>query len=317
MSELLIDMQSVSRFYKTVIGVGDISLQLPCGAYGLIGPNGSGKTTLINLLTGMLSPSLGSVLVFGVNPQRQRDVLRRIGLCPATDILFPNISGRQWVTYQVGLHGIQANEAEVLAVESLSRVGMQDNMDRPIGSYSLGMRQRVKLAQATAHDPELLILDEPFNGLDPVGRHELTEFLRQWSDSGKSLILASHILHEVESVTEAFLLIYGGRVLATGNASEVNTMLSGFPVEVRLVGQGLRTLVERIASDDCLNSAHFENSQRSVTIGVSDSLRFTELLSDAATLPGVNIESVDSPGGSLEAAFELLLKVHRGESSTL
>lgn len=314
MSEILLHMQNVSRFYKTVIGVGDVSLELPTGAYGLIGPNGSGKTTLINLLTGMLSPSLGSVRLFGANPQLDRQVLRRVGLCPASDILFPNISGAQWVRYQVGLHGISGAEADALTNESLKKVKMLENMHRPIGSYSLGMRQRVKIAQAIAHEPDLLILDEPFNGLDPIGRHDLTVFLQQWAADGKSLILASHILHEVESVTSEFLLIYGGRILAAGDASEVRSMLSGFPVEVQLEGDGLRLVVERLAKDACFDGVEFAASGRRVKIQVSDGERFQELLGEFATLPGVNIESIDSPDGTLEAAFDLLLKVHRGES---
>ncbi len=314
MSGNLIRMQSVSRFYKTVIGVGDVSLDLPTGAYGLIGPNGSGKTTLINLLTGMLAPSLGSVRVLGADPQRERQVLRRIGLCPATDILFPNISGFQWVRYQVGLHGISGAEAQQRTSDSLEQVGMTQSMHLPIGSYSLGMRQRVKVAQAIAHEPDLLILDEPFNGLDPIGRHELTEFLKQWHVNGKSLILASHILHEVESVTSAFLLIHGGRILAAGDASEVRSMLSGFPIEVQLKGDGLRLVVERLASEDCLDGVEFAAEGRSVKVQVSDGDRLQELLGELATLPGVNIASIDSPDGTLEAAFELLLKVHRGET---
>ncbi|GAB5403091.1 MAG: ABC transporter ATP-binding protein [Aureliella sp.] len=314
MSESLIHMQNVSRFYKTVIGVGDVSLELPTGAYGLIGPNGSGKTTLINLLTGMLSPSLGSVRVFNANPQRERQVLSRIGLCPATDILYPNITGFQWVRYQVGLHGISGAEAQRRTSESLEQVGMDQNMHSPIGSYSLGMRQRVKVAQAISHDPDLLILDEPFNGLDPIGRHELTAFLKDWHAGGKSLILASHILHEVESVTSAFLLIYGGRILAAGDASEVRSMLSGFPVEVQLKGDGLRLIVQRLATETCLDGVEFGADGRSVKLQVSDGDHLQQQLSELATQPGVNVESIDSPDGTLEAAFELLLKVHRGEN---
>lgn len=313
MSESLIQMRHASRFYKTVIGVGDINLDLPVGAYGLIGPNGSGKTTILNLITGMLAPSLGSVKVFGSDPQRNRSVLRRIGLCPATDILYPNITGLQWVTYQTALHGYSSAEAETRAAESLERVGMLENMRRAIGSYSLGMRQRVKLAQAIAHEPDLLILDEPFNGLDPIGRHELTEFLKQWAAQGRSLLLASHILHEVESVTTSFLLIYGGRILATGDAREVSSMLSGFPVDVRLEGDGLQLLASQFVGQAWLNGLRFEADRQAMRLQVADSHAFLEALATAAVQPGVNIQTVDSPDGTLEAAFELLLRVHRGE----
>jgi ABC-2 type transport system ATP-binding protein len=309
----LLDLQHVSRFYGTVIGIGDVSLKLEPGAYGLIGPNGAGKTTLLNVVTGMLSPCLGSVRVFGHDPQKQRSVLRRIGRCPASDILIPNVSGFEWVSFQTALHGFPRAEAEHRTEKAMERVGLTESMHRAISSYSLGMRQRAKLAQAISHDPDLLILDEPFNGLDPIGRHELTDFLRQWSASGKSLMLASHILHEVEAVTTSFLLIHGGRILATGNAREVGSMLSGFPVEVRIAGSGLQQMVAELVTKDWFDSCRFDSDYRSLRLSVSDSSQLLDELKRQALRPEVTIESLESPDGTLEAAFELLLKVHRGE----
>ena len=171
------------------------------GAYGLVGPNGSGKTTLINLLTGQLKPTLGGLKVFGQDPWKDRRLLRRIGLCPATDVLYPNVSAKQWVSYLVSLHGFDAAESERLAVESLEIVGMESRMNRPMGEYSLGMRQRAKIAQSIAHQPDLIILDEPYNGLDPVGRQQMTRVLKDWVSRGKSLLFASHVLHEIEAIT--------------------------------------------------------------------------------------------------------------------
>lgn len=314
MSELLLEAEHVSRFYKTVIGVGDVNLQLPRGAYGLIGPNGSGKTTFINLITGLLRPSIGRVRVFGENPARRRAVLRRIGLCPASDILYPNISGRRWVQYMTGLHGFSPADARRRATDSLAQVGMDENMDRPIGSYSLGMRQRTKLAQAIAHGPELLILDEPFNGLDPIGRHQLSEFLREWIERGRDLILASHILHEVAVITTSFLLIHGGRVLASGDAREVRSMLSGFPVEVALQGTGLSLLAQRFAAQTWLSGMTISDDRSRLTVCVNDQRQFLAELARGACEAGINVNSVESPDGSLEGAFELLLRAHRGEA---
>lgn len=313
MSEWLVQLEHVSRFYKTVIGVGDLNLELPRGAYGLIGPNGSGKTTFINLLTGMLQPSIGHVRVLGEDPARNRNTLARIGLCPASDLLYPNISAAQWVEYMTALHGFSRAEARQRARDSLTRVGMKNDMHRPIGSYSLGMRQRTKLAQATAHDPELLILDEPFNGLDPIGRHELSEFLKAWIEQGRNLILASHILHEVEAITTSFLLIHGGRVLASGDAREVRAMLSGFPVEVELSGEGLVCLAQQVTTEPWFSGLSFNNSKSRLTVRVTDQSRFLEFLSTAACVDGINVTAVESPDASLEGAFGLLLRAHRGE----
>ena len=159
----MISFYAVTKLYKTVIGINDVSLQLDGGSYGLLGPNGSGKTTLINLLMGQLKPTIGTLTVFGRDPWRDDSVLRRVGLCPASDLLIPNISAREWVTYQTEMYGLKRDEARRRADDALERVGMTHAMDRNIGTYSLGMRQRTKLAQAIAHDPYLLILDEPFN----------------------------------------------------------------------------------------------------------------------------------------------------------
>lgn len=313
MSEPLLQLEHVSRFYKTVIGVGDLNLELPLGAYGLIGPNGSGKTTFINLVTGMLRPSIGRVRVLGKNPVHQREVLRHIGLCPASDLLYPNISALQWVEYMTGLHGFSRGDAKQRAHESLLSLGMEDNMRRPIGSYSLGMRQRTKLAQAIAHSPQLLILDEPFNGLDPIGRHELSEFLKKWIEQGRNLILASHILHEVEAITSAFLLIHGGRVLASGDAREVRSMLSGFPVEVEVEGDGLEGFAQNLVSQTWFSGLSFGESKRLLKLSVTDQTQFLEYLAAAACEAEVNLTAVRSPDGSLEGAFGLLLRAHRGE----
>lgn len=314
MSEQLLELQHVSRFYKTVIGVGDLNLDLSRGAYGLIGPNGSGKTTFINLITGMLRPSIGRVRVFDKDPSRDRSVLSKIGLCPASDILYPNVSALQWVTYMTGLHGFSQSHARERAADSLASVGMRDSMERPIGSYSLGMRQRTKLAQAISHRPELLILDEPFNGLDPIGRHELSEFLRDWIDQGRNLILASHILHEVEAITSSFLLIHGGRILASGDAREVRSMLSGFPVEVELEGSGLVKLAQLMTDQPWLEGLSFSAKKNHLKVSVTDQSQFLQFLSEAACDKQMNLIGIESPSGSLEGAFELLLRAHRGEN---
>ncbi len=204
----MIQLQHATLLYGTVIGVNDFHIELPTGAYALVGPNGAGKSTLIGLLTGAMRPTLGSVRVFGEDPYRSPKVTQRIGLCPASDLLVQGTTARQWLQLQLALSGWNSRAASKRAAEVLEAVGLQEAMDRPIHGYSLGMRQRCKLAQAVAHDPDLLILDEPFNGLDPVGRHHMGKFLKDWAASGRSLLLASHVLHEVEKITSSFLLIY-------------------------------------------------------------------------------------------------------------
>jgi len=221
----MIELTNTTKLYQTVIGVNDLSLSLGPGTYGLLGPNGSGKTTLINLILGQLRPTIGTVRLFGENPWRRSGLLRRVGLCPAIEMTYPRVSGLEWVTYMVQLHGFGYSESVRRAKLALETVKLTYAMERPMRNYSLGMRQRAKLAQAIAHEPELLILDEPFNGLDPVGRYEMSELLKSWAEKGRSLILASHILHEVEAVNPSFLLISGGRLLASGSPQEVRIVI--------------------------------------------------------------------------------------------
>ena len=198
----MIDLQHVTRLYGSVIGVNDMTLSLERGAYGLIGPNGSGKSTLLNLITGQLRPTLGTVRVFGARPFNNVDLFRRIGVCPEHEVLYTNVTGLDWVRYLLELHGFDRRAALARAERALDEVGMATAMRRQMGGYSRGMRQRTKLAQALAHDPELLVLDEPLSGLDPVARMRMTELLRRWVAGGKGLLFASHMLHEVEAITE-------------------------------------------------------------------------------------------------------------------
>ena len=176
----MIQLDHVTKLYGPVIGVNDVTLTLQQRAYGLLGPNGSGKSTLLNLITGQLRPTLGGVQVLGQDPRNNAAVFRRLGVCPEQDVLYGNVTAFQWVRYLLELHGFGRGDAAARAEAALTQVGMAHAMHRQIGGYSQGMRQRTKLAQALAHEPELLILDEPFNGLDPIGRHDMTVVLRNW-----------------------------------------------------------------------------------------------------------------------------------------
>ncbi len=310
----MMSLQNVTRLYAKVIGVNDLNIDLAAGAYGLVGPNGSGKTTLINLVTGQLRPTIGRVRVFDQNPWARRGLLRRIGLCPATDVLYPNVSAREWVRYQVRLHGFGAAESDRMAAESLEVVEMTDNMHRPMGTYSLGMRQRTKIAQAIAHHPDLLILDEPYNGLDPVGRYQMTELLKNWTAEGKSLLFASHVLHEIEAITSSFLLIYGGRLLASGTASEIENILADTPQEVALIGTDAAKLIHRLAEQPWVESLQLQENRTQLRVALRDPAKLFEQLAAWIDEDGLDIDRFQTTDGNLTALFESLLRHHRGES---
>ena len=309
----MIHFDRVTKLYKTVIGVNDVSLDLAPGAYGLLGPNGSGKTTFINLILGQLQPTLGSVRIFGQDPWRRGELLRRIGICPAVDILLPNVSAFDWVQYLVRMHGFTAADAARRAATALETVGMTHAMRRPIGTYSLGMRQRCKVAQAIAHEPELLILDEPFNGLDPVGRHELTELFLRWIREGKSFLLASHLLHEVEAVQPSFLLISGGRLLASGSPKEVRVMLADLPNEIHVRVDRPRELAPRLCEIEAVDSVRVDAQLSEVIVSTRSPLVLSQRLPAIVVEGRFEVFEVRSGKESLQQLFSSLMRIHRGE----
>jgi len=310
----MISLERVTKLYGSVIGVNDITLSLPLGAYGLIGPNGSGKSTLLNLLTGQLWPTLGRVRVFDASPCNNPSVHRRLGVCPEHDSLYADLSGVDWVTYLLRLHGFGPREARRRAVESLERMGMAHAMHRRMGGYSRGMRQRAKLAQAFAHDPEVLILDEPLNGLDPVGRHEVTVQLQQWIRQGRGLLLASHLLHEVEAVTQSFLLICGGRLLASGSAEEVHTLLAEMPNEICIRTNDPAGLARRFVEERVAESVRFGDDGETLTVATHNPATIYTRLPQWIAGAGIEIRELRSTDESLHALFNALMRIHRGDA---
>jgi ABC-2 type transport system ATP-binding protein len=310
----MIELNQLTKMYGNVVGVNDLNVDLDSRAYGLIGPNGSGKTTLINLLIGHFRPTLGSVRVFGKTPTRDRSILRNIGLCPASDVLYPNVSAMEWVKYQVRLHGIPIHECRRLAEAALEVVGMTQAMNRPMGTYSLGMRQRTKIAQAIAHEPDLLILDEPYNGLDPVGRADMTNVLKSWTGDGRGLLFASHVLQEIEAVTSSFLLIHGGRLLASGTAQEIESILADTPQQVTIIGPDAARLVQRLAEMPWVDSLTLSGGRTELKVSLREPGEFYRQVPEWISSDGLAIEQLRASDGNLEALFESLLRHHRGET---
>lgn len=329
----MIEFESVTKLYGLVNGVNDVCMSLSQGAHGLLGPNGSGKTTMINLITGQLRPTIGKVRIFGEDPWGKEKMLRRIGLCPAVDVLYSNVSAFEWVNYQTRLIGFDWADAKRRTQEALATVGMSDAMHRKIGGYSLGMRQRTKLAQAIAHEPDLLILDEPFNGLDPIGRQEMTLLLRDYLARDKSIILASHVLHEVEEIDPSLLLLSRGRLLAQGPPQEIRKVLAGesdAPTLTPLLENGQKRdkrslleifirssdnymLAKRLFERCRLNSILISPDEEQLTIGTFEATVTYDQIAKIATDEGISFFELRTADGSLDDLFSSLMKIHRGE----
>jgi len=311
----MIEFESVTKLYGRVLGVNDITLELAPGAYGLLGPNGAGKSTLLNLLTGQLLPTRGTVRVLGMKPRNNPDLMRRIGFCPGFEGMYSSISGVEWVTYLLEMQGFSRPDARKRALDCLELVGMLEGMLRPISTYSRGMRQRTKLAQALAHEPELLILDEPLSGLDPVGRAQMTELLKNWIQMGRSVIIATHVLHEIEALTESFLLISGGRVLASGTAAEVHELLFKVPMEIQIRCNDGRRLAAATLKADLAEAARVSTTESGdlVILTTRDASALSSEISKWIQDDDLKVFEMRTADDSLQSLFNSLMKIHRGE----
>ena len=232
MSADRIVFSDVSKFYGEVLGVNKVSLEVAPGLTGLVGPNGSGKSTLMHLMTGLLRPSRGEISVLGIAPDQPEELFRKVGYCTQYDS-FPNgATGISFLLYGLSLHGYSKTEAEERAWAVLERVGLTDAANRRIAGYSKGMRQRIKLAHALCHDPQVLVLDEPLNGLDPMGRAEMIDLFTNLAHEGRYVIVSSHILHEVDLISDGVIMIHGGAIVAEGEIRAVRGEITSHPIQV-------------------------------------------------------------------------------------
>jgi ABC-2 type transport system ATP-binding protein len=222
---MVIATEHLSKWYGQVSGLNDVSVSVPTGITGLLGPNGAGKSTFMKLITGQLRPSKGQVRVLGEPIWGNHGLYQRIGFCPEQDAFYESMTGREWVTALAGLHGYDETAAADRAARAIEAVELTEAADRKIGSYSKGMRQRIKLAQAIAHEPELLILDEPLSGMDPLMRRKTVRQIKDWARAGTSVLVSSHILHEVEAMTSNIVLVNNGRIVAEGDVHHIRVLI--------------------------------------------------------------------------------------------
>ena len=303
----LVTADHLSKWYGQVIGVNDVTLRVPPGITGLLGPNGAGKSTFMKLMTGQLAPSQGTIRVLGEPVWGNPELYFRVGFCPEQDAFYDRMTGLEWVKALVRLNGLDDKTATDLARGALDVVDLTDAAHKKIGAYSKGMRQRVKLAQAVAHDPELLILDEPLSGLDPLARRKTIRLIKSWAGAGKSVIVSSHILHEIESMTSNILLINPGRILAEGNVHQIRDLIDEHPHTVHIKAADPRGLAREFLGADDLISLRFEDGAVVVQTARPDAFyaRLTEMAA-AGTLGAIH--EVSSPDDNLQAVFQYLVK---------
>jgi ABC-2 type transport system ATP-binding protein len=297
----------LSKWYGQVIGLNDVTLQLPAGITGLLGPNGAGKSTFMKLITGQLAPSKGTITVLGEPIWRNPGLYFRIGFCPEQDAFYERMTGLEWVTALIRLNGLEDAKAGETARRALELVDLSDAANKKIGAYSKGMRQRIKLAQALAHDPELLILDEPLSGMDPLARRKTIRMIKEWARAGRSIIVSSHVLHEIESMTSNILLINQGRILAEGNVHQIRDLIDEHPHTVLVKAAQPRALAREFLAEDNVLSLRFEEGAVVVQTARPD-VFYARLTDVAASGEFGAIHEVTSPDDNLQAVFQYLVK---------
>jgi ABC-2 type transport system ATP-binding protein len=303
----LVVADHVSKWYGQVIGLNDVSVSIPTGITGLLGPNGAGKSTLLKLLTGQLKPSKGSITVLGEAIWANPKLFFRVGFCPEQDAFYDRMTGLEWVSGLVRLNGYSEPQANAAARTALERVDLMEAANKKIGSYSKGMRQRVKLAQAIVHDPELLILDEPLSGMDPIARRRTIRLVKDWARAGKSIIVSSHILYEIEAMTSNILLINNGRILAEGDVHSIRDLIDEHPHTVHIRAERPRELARQFLTRDDVLSLRLE--QEAIIIETSKPDSFYRYLTElAASGQAGTITEVTSPDDNLQAVFKFLVK---------
>lgn len=305
---MMVSATNVSRWYGQVIGLNDITCEIGPGITALLGMNGAGKTTLIRLITGQLRPTTGDLRVFGEEPFANANVYRRLGYCPEIDNFYEHYTGRDFVRFLARLDGLSPADAKKRTEEVLEMVGMTDRAGRKIAGYSKGMRQRIKLAQAMLHDPEMILLDEPLNGLDPVGRRELIDILGALANQGKAILVSSHILFEVEQMTRSLLLLHRGRLLATGDLGVIRSLIDKHPHQIRIETDQPRKAAELLASLPNIVSMKFDRSGDALQLEVREPDSFYDALSRAVTEQGLVIRGFSSPDNNLESVFKYLVE---------
>src|SRR5213079_1092851 len=266
--------ENVSKFYGEVLGVNKVSFSLGPGITSLVGPNGSGKTTLMNLLTGLIRPSQGAIYVLGLTPQQPIEFFRQVGYCTQFDSFPPGTNGYDFIYWPLRLHGFDRDQAAKLTNEALERAGMAHVARRKVAGYSKGMRQRIRLAQAIAHHPTVLVLDEPLNGLDPMARAESLELFQALGKQGLHVIISSHILHEVDKMSDQVILMSSGYVVAEGQIHTVRTEVKEHPMQILIRCSDPNLLASRVFAQDHVVEAKLNEDGKGLLVRTRDADAF-------------------------------------------
>jgi ABC-2 type transport system ATP-binding protein len=309
-----ITFEGVSKFYGEVLGVNRVHLTIPPGITSLVGPNGSGKTTLMNLMVGLLTPTEGKIRVLGLPPDQPEELFRLLGYSTQYDAFPRGLTGWQFVYSYLRVHGRTHAEAEALAAKAIARVGLTEAAPRKVAGYSKGMRQRIKLAQAMAHEPQVLILDEPLNGLDPMARADVIALFRELAEAGLHVLVSSHILHEVDRISDQVILINGGYVVAEGKIQGVREEMEEHPMQIAVRCDRPSLLAARAFEEEHVVEAKISDDKKGLLVSTRDADRFYLLLNRIVLETGLVIEAVAPADADVSSVYQYLIGSNGGKA---
>ena len=309
MSDII--LQNVTKSYGNVQGISDINLSIGPGITGILGPNGAGKSTTMKLILGLSKPSIGMVTVNNIDPFTDWKSRRNIGFAPEYDCFYEHMTGIEYVSYFLRMHDFDEEEAEEIAKKELSELGLDEAMHRRIRTYSRGMRQKTKVARATAFNPSILVLDEPFQGADPSTRHLLMQKMKNWAGEGKIVLISSHILNDVENLTDSIILINNGRMLASGNRHEIRKLMANIPRKVNVAPNDkskMRTIAKRMLDEDWITSVNINENDEEIVLETNQSETFYRELPKIIQKEKIGVKKINSDDDSLDSLYEKLVE---------
>ena len=312
-SDQMIVFEDVSKFYGEILGVNRVDLQIASGITSLVGPNGSGKTTLMNLMTGLLKPTSGHISVLGTSPDEPEAIFQNLGYCSQFDSFPRGATAREFIEFYLRVHGYTKQKTAELTDAALERVSLTDAADRKVSSFSKGMRQRVRLAQSIAHNPSVLVLDEPLNGLDPMARAETMRLFRALADAGMYLVISSHILHEVDMMSDSVVLLHNGYVVAEGEVRGVRDEIEEHPIQILIRCDRPQVLAARLFEHESVVEARIHNDRNGLFVKTRRPDDFYLLLNKIIIEQNLQIESIAPVDDDLNAVYQYLITSDGGQ----
>lgn len=311
-NDQLIIFDNVSKFYGEILGVNRVNLNIAPGITSLVGPNGAGKSTLMNLMTGLLRPTRGNITLLGIPTDHPEQLFRKVGYCTQFDSFPRGLTGREFLLSFLLVHGFNRKRANELAEVALERVNLVEAADRKVAAYSKGMRQRIRLAQAIAHEPVVLILDEPLNGLDPMVRAETIALFRKLAAEGLHLIISSHILHEVDTMSDRVVLVNNGYIVAEGKIHGVRDEMEDHPMQILIRCDQPAKLASYVFAQDHVVEARLHDDKGGLFVRTRDADGFYLMLNRAVAAGEVNVESVAPVDDDMSAVYQYLIGTSGG-----